>query len=115
MGEQQIKEINEEIAENLMNGLYNNDPHGATEAAMKLSGYYSWICGQLEIILSQKPKVWNEMRKDVKSDTACERKWEMTPDGINEMALKLRAKSVEKMMSSLRTLVRLQTNQVLSQ
>lgn len=95
------------IREALRSGHYTSNPHGAAEDKAVLAGEYSWVMGMLEQTLQIKPEKWNQLRKDFKSDTACERAWESTKDGINEMGLKLRAKGLEKMMSALGTLVNL--------
>jgi hypothetical protein len=63
--------------------------------------------GQLEQIFQRKPSIWSEMRKNFESDKACDRAWEATKDGLDESGLKLRAKSIEKMMSALKSLLRL--------
>ena len=81
----------EEIAKKLKEGYYTSNPVGAAKDLAILAGNYGWVCGQLETILSRKPAIWNTMRKDVKSDTACE-SVEMTSDGLNEMGLRLRLK-----------------------
>lgn len=103
------------IRDNLMAGFYNSNPAAAAEDRAKLSGEYAWICGQLEIILSRKPALWNTLRKDVKSDTAAERAWEQTSDGINETGLRLRLKSVEKMMQGIGSLLKLAEGQANNQ
>lgn len=95
------------IQENLKQGLYNTNPVLASEDKAVLAGEYSWIMGQLEIILQRKPAIWNTLRPNYKSDTACERAWEATSDGIDEAGLKLRSKGIEKMMSGLGSLIRL--------
>lgn len=96
-------------------GLYNTNPHEAAEARALLAGEYSWIMGMLEMILQRKPSIWNELRKTAKSDTSCERMWEQTSDGIDEMGLKLRARGIEKMMNGLGTLIKLATQEALNQ
>ena len=101
-----------EIAKNLREGVYNANPVGASHALAQLSGEYAFICGQLEEILSSKPAVWNELRKDVKSDTACERVWENTKKGIDETGLRLRLKAMDKMSSALKSLINLATGEL---
>lgn len=79
-----------------------------TEIAPRdLVHYRSWLGGQyalqnarLTAILTIKPAIWNELRKSVKSDTATERVWEATGQGIEEMKLRAELKSIEKMMSA---------------
>ena len=97
----------EEIAKKLKEGHYTSNPVGAAEDLAILAGNYGWVCGQLEQILQRKPAIWNTIRKDVKSDTACERAWEMTSDGLNEMGLRLRLKGMDKMSSALKSLIRI--------
>jgi hypothetical protein len=104
-----------QIIEKLQKGHYAQDPHGAAEDLTVIAGEFAWTCSQLEDILSRKPARWNLLRNDFKSDTACERAWESTEDGVNEVGLRLRIKSMEKIMSALRTLIRLATTQAISQ
>ena len=101
------------IQNSLRNGEYVNNPIGASQDHAILAGEYSWICGQLEMILQRKPAIWNTMRESgkYKSDNATERAWEATTDGINEQGLKLRAKGIEKMLSALKSLIRIAENE----
>ncbi len=92
-------------------GGYSSNPQDCANDLAKLAGEYSFICGQLEDILTRKAGVWNELRKVEKSDTATERKYQATEDGLNEQGLRLRAKGIEKMMSSLKSLLTLANNQ----
>jgi hypothetical protein len=80
-------------------------PAEAVEMRTQLAGLYAFYSEQLEDILMRKPAVWNELRKSQKSDTATERVWEGTADGLNEKGLTLRLKSSEKMMSALKTII----------
>lgn len=95
------------ISEGLRKGHYTTNPHLSANDLAVLAGEYAFVMGQLEMILQRKPAIWSEMRKNFKSDTACERAWEATADGMNEAGLRLRAKSVEKMMSALKSLLRI--------
>ncbi len=95
------------IAENLRESRYANNPHGAVADHGILAGEYAWIMGQLEGIIQRKPAIWNILRKEAKSDTSAEKAWEATADGLDEAGLRLRAKSIERMMSGLKSLVKL--------
>jgi hypothetical protein len=95
------------IQQGLKDGTYKNNPSACANDKAILSGEYAWICSQMETILSRKPAIWNTIRKEVKSDTACEKAWEMTSDGIDEMGLRLRLKSCEQMMRGLGSLLKL--------
>lgn len=80
-------------------------PAEAVDMRTQLAGLYAFYSEQLEDILMRKPAVWGEMRKSQKSDTATERVWEATADGLNELGLTLRLKRIEKMLSSLKTII----------
>lgn len=104
------------ISEGLRKGEYTTSPHACASDLAILAGEYAFIMGQLELILQRKPAIWSEMRKNFKSDTACERAWEATKDGMDENGLRFRAKAVEKMMSALKSIIRLaedETNNLL--
>lgn len=97
----------QEIENNLKSGIYKNNPHQCAEDRARLSGEYSFYAGQLEEVLSRKPSLWNSMRNNHKSDTACERAYEQTEDGINEIGLRLKLKRIEKMMSGMSSLIKI--------
>lgn len=83
----------------------NVAPHIAVEYRTKLAGLYSFYSGQLEQVFAQKPQIWTEIRATVKSDNQADRMWEMNPNGVDENGFKLRIKSIEKMMSALKTII----------
>ena len=99
------------ISKGLREGLYTTNPHSSAQDLAILAGEYSFICSELEGIFQRKPAIWSEMRKNFKSDTACERVWESTEDGLRESGLRLRGKGIEKMMSALKSLLRLAENE----
>ena len=99
------------ISEKLRNNEYMSTPHQAAEDKGILAGEYAFIMGSLEEILNRKPTKWNQIRDKFKSDTACERAWEQTEDGINETGLRLREKSIKNMMSALGTIVRINSDE----
>jgi len=82
------------------------NPHQLAEKRVQLSALYSNATEQLKDVLSEKPTVWQEIRKTVKSDTAAERAWEATELGIKEMRLRLSLKAMEKEMSSISTMLK---------
>ncbi len=95
------------IGDNLRQGLYTSNPHECAEDLAILSGEYAYMMGQWEDILQRKASTWNALRTPLKSDSAADKAWESTPDGIKESSLRLRAKGAEKMMSALRSLIRI--------
>lgn len=94
----------ENIQQELMIG--QKSPHTLAEYKLILSGEYSFVVGQLEDILKTKPAVWNELRKNQKSDKATERVWEASSDGLNEIGLRWKLKKLEKMMGAISSLLR---------
>ena len=72
------------------------------ELRIILGAKYAQAMNQYEDILMQKPSIWNEMRKDYKSDTATDRAWDATQMGIKELHWKFQIKKIEKMMSALK-------------
>lgn len=99
------------ITNNLREGVYNSNPVRASEDHAVLAGEYSFLAGRWEDILKRKPSTWTAMRENFESDTACNRAFEATEDGINEMGIRLRMKSIEKMMSALKSLIRIAEGQ----
>jgi hypothetical protein len=99
------------ITKGLKEGQYTTNPHEAAADLSILAGEYAYASGQLELIFQRKPGIWSEMRKNFQSDTACERAWESTVDGMTESGLRLRVRAIEKMMSALKSLLRLAENE----
>lgn len=91
------------IQDRLING--NIPPMEAVHMRSKLAGLYSFYSSQLEEILLQKPASWNVMRQRHKSDSQCDKEWEATDMGRNEMGLAMRLKRIEKMMSALASII----------
>lgn len=79
------------------------NPHAIAEERLTLAGEYSRKSEELGNILEVKAAIWNELRKDFKSDTACDRAYDATPRGIEEMKLRLRLKAIEKELSAMRS------------
>lgn len=63
---------------------------------------YQMFTEVLKDVLSQKPALWNELRKAVKTDTATDRMWEGTPLGFQESETRLYLRALEKKMVALR-------------
>lgn len=93
-----LKEIQLELAT-------ETSPVRLAEFRVILAHKYGEATDQLEMVLLDKPSLWNEMRKDYKSDTATERAWDATTQGKQELHWKLQLKKIEKMMSSIKSLV----------
>lgn len=99
------------IQNSLQNKEYTLNPASAVEDLGILAGHYGWVSDRLSDIYQRKPKIWNEMRKNHKSDKACEREYQATSDGIDELYLKLQEKKITKLMSALRSIINLANNE----
>lgn len=78
-------------------------PGELSDIRVWLAGEYAYLGGKLCEILEKKPAIWNELRKDTKSDSQAEKLWEATGRGIEEMRLRIERKDMEKIMSALKT------------
>lgn len=103
--------IIDQVQEALREGSLISNPHVCAQYRSQLSGEYSYICGQLEEIKTRKPLVWLEMRKEHKSDSATDKAYEVTEDGIKESQLKGMLKRADKLLSGLSSLIRLAENE----
>ena len=90
-------------------------PGRLAELRVVLSAKYARATDEYEKILLSKPDVWNELRKGFKSDTATERAWEATEAGIAERHWKFQIKKIEKLMSSIKTLIDVKTGEARNQ
>lgn len=85
------------------------------ELKANLSSEYSYQTGLLEEILLAKPQKWLEMRKETKSDVSCDRQWDMTEEGQNELKIKFNLKRIEKLISALNSRLRVAEQEAKSQ
>lgn len=81
------------------------NPSELSKLRLWLAGQYAYLNGQLTAILIRKPGAWNQIRYsgEVKSDTAADRLWDATEDGLNEMQFSRQMKSIEKLLSAVKT------------
>ena len=86
-------------------------PGRLAELRVVLSSKYAKATNEYEKVLIIKPKLWNAMRDDFKSDTACERAWEATEDGMKERHWKFQIRKIERMMSAIKTLIEVKTGE----
>jgi hypothetical protein len=77
-------------------------PRDFSEMLMWLGAEYALVNRKLTDILMEKPSLWNELRRDVKSDTSAERVWQATQKGMRETEYRHSLKSIEKMMQALK-------------
>lgn len=89
----------------------NPTPGRLADLRVLLSAKYSRATDEYEKVLLAKPKIWNEMRGEYKSDTACERAWEATELGEKERHWKFQIRKIERMMSAIKTLIETKTGE----
>lgn len=82
-------------------------PHELAEHKLMLSSIYSRFSELMMEVLRRKALAWGELRKTTKSDTSTDRLWDATSDGLQEMELKQWLKVIEKMISSINTMLRI--------
>lgn len=86
-------------------------PREAAEKKEKLAGEYSRLSERLESIRKQKPKLWMDMRAELKSDKAADRAWEASEMGLEELSIVMEMKRNEKETSALNSLIRVAENE----
>lgn len=72
---------------------------------MELSEQYSKYSGVLADLIKAQAEYFNSHRGDFKSDTATDRAFEVTPDGVKLTVVKIKLKSLEKQMASIKTMI----------
>lgn len=81
----------------------------------QLSGFYSYYMEEYTEVLKRKPFVWRDLRVEEKTDKATDRAYDTTDDGQKEIELRGLLKSIEKMMSSISTQLRVMENELKNQ
>ncbi len=86
-------------------------PHQLAEERMKMAEEYSRYSGLFAEMIKFRAEHYKAHRPSCKSDTACERDWEMTEQGTQMTIIKLKLKALEKKMSASNTMLRLMENE----
>lgn len=86
-------------------------PAEASEFKMFLSAQYAYLSGLLEDVLLTKSEWWGLERPNQKSDKATDMAWARTPKGRDELSYTFKRKSIEKLISSLSSYLRVQEGQ----
>lgn len=87
------------------------NPHKLSEARITLSEEYSRYSGEMAKLMKIRADYFNANRASHKSDTACQRAFESTEQGVTMAIIKLKLKSIEKTMSAYNTHLRLLENE----
>ncbi len=87
------------------------NPHEISEARITLAEEYSRYSGELAKLIKVQADYFNANREAHKSDTAVERAFDATEQGVQMTIVKLKLKSIEKTMSAYNTHLRLLENE----
>lgn len=87
------------------------NPHQLAEARIGLSEEYSRYSGEFANLIKSQAQFFKDNRDKHKSDTATQRAFELTDDGVKMTIIKLKLKSIEKTMSAYNTYLRLKENE----
>lgn len=86
-------------------------PHVLAEERYQMSVDYSTYSGELAKMIRTEAEYYTSQRANFKSDTAVQRAFDITDDGIKMATLKLKIKALEKSMSALKTLIEVATEE----
>lgn len=97
-------------------------PHQLAEDRIVLAEQYSTYSGKLAKLIKIQADYFNAKRNEVsekgvslfKSDTACQRAFEATTEGVQMTIIKLKLKAIEKQLSATATMLRLLENEAKS-
>lgn len=81
-------------------------PVRLSEILLHFSAQYSAKGDELQQLLTLKVAAWPELRKESGSDKQADKAWDATANGIMEMGLRLQLKSLEKLMSAIKSHLR---------
>ena len=86
-------------------------PHALAEERYQMSVEYSTYSGELAKMIKTEAEFYMARRADFKSDTAVQRAFDITDDGVKMATLKLKIKALEKSMSAIKTLIEVATEE----
>ncbi len=89
-------------------------PHQIAEERVGMAEEYSRYSGLFADLIKKRAEHFKDERVKHKSDTAVERAWERTADGVQMTIIKLKLKALEKQMSASNTMLRLMENEAKS-
>lgn len=89
-------------------------PHQLAEERVGMAEEYSKYSGLFAELIKHRAEHFKEQREKHKSDTAVERAWERTEQGVQMTIIKLKLKALEKQMSASNTMLRLLENEAKS-
>ncbi len=87
------------------------NPHQLAEERYQMSVDYSTYSGELAKMIKTEAEYYVAQRVNFKSDTAVQRAFNVTNDGVKMATLKLKIKALEKSMSAIKTLIEVATEE----
>ena len=89
-------------------------PHQLAEERIGLAEEYSRYSGVYAEMIKHRAEHYKAKRPNFKSDTAVQRDWEMTEQGVQMEIIKMKLKTIEKKLSATATMLRLMENEAKS-
>lgn len=86
-------------------------PHQIAEDRITMAEEYSRYSGMYAELTKKRAEHFHLERANQKSDTATDRAWDRTPDGVQMNIIKMKLKAIEKQMSASNTMLRLLENE----
>lgn len=86
-------------------------PHALAEERYQMSVEYSAYSGELAKMIKTEAEFYVSRRAEFKSDTALQRNFDVSDDGVKMATLKLKIKALEKSMAALKTLIDVATEE----
>ena len=86
-------------------------PHQLAEARIGLAEEYSRYSGKFADLVKAQAQFFKDNRDKHKSDTATQRAFELTDEGVRMTIIKMKLKSIEKTLSAYNTFIRLAENE----
>lgn len=87
------------------------NPHQIAEERVGMAEEYSRYSGLFAELIKKRAEHYKNERENYKSDTAVERAWERTDEGVQMTIIKLKLKAIEKQLSASNTMLRLMENE----
>lgn len=86
-------------------------PHALAEERISMAEEYSRYSGLYAEMIKHRAEHYKTHRPYFKSDTAAQRDWEMSEQGVQMEIIKMKLKTIEKKLSATATMLRLLENE----
>ena len=82
-------------------------PRQYAQGVVAMSDEFAKYSGEYANMIKSRARFFKDNRSSYKSDTATQRSFELTDDGVKMEVVKAKLKSLEKLMSAYKTMIRL--------